>query len=124
MNRTLSRRAERLLYATNSYGRFALRNEKVVDIFSAKVICSSGAVARRCPSPARRFEITLSPAGRRVPFLPDFICAQIADEFQPKLQQYRLTNFCTVRTPEIDVSELTAPMQDVARALGSMCCRR
>jgi hypothetical protein len=61
----------------------------------------------------------LSAAGRAIPFLEDFVSEQIAEEFQPKLLQYRLTKFSTARTPEIDVSELTAPMQDLARALAT-----
>jgi len=114
----LSRRAERLLYATNSSGRFVFRNERMMGVFSAKVICSREPL--RDPSLASQaLQVTLSASGRQVPFLEDFVSEQIADEFQPKLLQYRLTKFSTVRTPPIDVSELTAPMQDLARALAT-----
>ena len=114
----LSRRAERLLYSTNSCGRLVFRKERMMDVFSAKAICSREPL--RDPSLASQaLQVTLSPAGRQVPFLEDSVSEQIADEFQPKLLQYRLTKFSTVRTPEIDVSELTAPMQDLARALAT-----
>jgi hypothetical protein len=114
----LSRRAERLLYSTNSCGRFVFRKERMMDVFSAKVICSREPL--QDPSLASQaLQVTLSSAGRQVPFLEDSVSEQIADEFQSKLLQFRLTKFSTVRTLEIDVSELTAPMQDLARALGT-----
>jgi hypothetical protein len=68
---------------------------------------------------SQALEIILSPTGRPVPFLDDSACERIADEFQSKLLQYRLTNLCKIRNPEFDVSELTIPMQGVARALGA-----
>jgi hypothetical protein len=114
----LSQRAERFLHATNNCGRSAVRNGRIMDVFSAKVICSREPL-RDALLVSQALEITLSPAGRQVPFLEDSVCAQIADEFQSKLLCYRLTNVGRIRTPEIDVSELTAPMQDLARALAS-----
>jgi hypothetical protein len=114
----LSQRTERFLYATNSYGRCILRKGRIVDVYSAKLICSQEPL-RDASLASQAVRITLSPAGRKVPFLEHTICERIADEFQSKLLQYRLTNLGRIRTPEIDVSELTAPMQDVARALAS-----
>jgi len=115
---TLSRRAERLLYASNNYRQFALGNGRIADVFSAKVICTREPL-RDAMLASQALEITLSPADRQVPFLEEKISERIADEFQSKLLQYRLTNICKIRTPEIDVSELTVPMQGVARALAS-----
>ena len=66
----LSRRAERLLYATNNPGRFALRNGLATDVFSAKVICSREPL-RDALLVTQALQITLSPAGRQVPFLED-----------------------------------------------------
>ena len=114
----LSRRAERLLYATNNPGRFALRNGLATDVFSAKVICSREPL-RDALLVTQALQITLPPPVRQVPFLETSVRERLADEFQSKLLQYRLTNLSTIRAPEIDVSELTAPMQDIARALGS-----
>jgi len=114
----MSRRAARLLYAMNNYRHSALGNGRIMDAFSAKVICSREPLRDALLS-SQALEITLSPAGRQVPFLEDTVCERIADEFQPKLLQYRLTNLGRIRTPEIDVSELTVPMQDVARAFGT-----
>jgi hypothetical protein len=114
----LSRRAERFLYASNNYRHFALGNGRITNVFSAKVICSREPL-RDALLASQALEITLSPAGRQIPFLEDSVCERIADEFQPKLLQYRLTNLGRIRSPEFDVSELTVPMQDVARALGA-----
>jgi hypothetical protein len=114
----LNRRAERFLYASNNYHDFAHGNGKILDAFSAKVICSREPL-RDALLASQAVEIILPPAGRQVPFLEDPVSEQIADEFQSKLLQYRLTNLGRIRPPEIDVSELTAPMQDVARALAS-----
>ena len=114
----LSGRIVRLLYATNIHGRFVLRKERVVDVFCAKVICSREPLCD-APRAGQALQITLSPGGRQVPFLEDSVWERIADEFQSKLLQYRLTNLGKIRNPEIDLSELTVPMQDVARALAS-----
>lgn len=114
----LSWRAQRLLYSTHNRGRVIIRNGGIIDLFSAKVICSREPL--RDPLLASQaLQITLPPTCQQLPFLENVDCMQIADEFQPKLLMYRLTNYGKVRTPEIDVSDLTAPMQDVARALGS-----
>jgi hypothetical protein len=114
----LSRRAERFLYATNSYGRITPMHDRFVDVYSAKLICSQEPL-RDAFLASQALRITLSPAGRQVPFLEHTKCEQIAGEFQAKLLQYRLTNLGRIRTPEIDVVELTPPMQDVARALAT-----
>jgi hypothetical protein len=114
----LSRRAERFLYASNNSGGCIIENDRIVEIFSAKVICSRE-LLRDAFLAGQALEIALAPAGRQVPFLDHSICGQIADEFQAKLLQFRLTNLAKVRTPEIDVSELAVPAQDVARALAS-----
>jgi hypothetical protein len=114
----LSRRDERLLYATNKHGCFVHRNRRTTDVFSAKVICSREPL-RDASLASQALQITLSPAGRQVPFLEGTICEQIANEFQSKLLRYRLTNLGKIHNPEIDVSELPVPMQDVARALAS-----
>lgn len=114
----LNRRVARFLYASTNYHNSAYGNGKVMDVFSAKVICSCEPL--RDPLVASQaVEIILPPAGRPMLFLEDPVSEQIADEFQSKLLQYRLTNIGKIRTPEIDVSELTAPMKDVGRALAS-----
>jgi hypothetical protein len=114
----LSRRAERFLNVSNNYRHFALGNGRIINVLSAKVICSREPL-RDALLASQALEITLSPAGRQIPFLEDSVCERIADEFQSKLLQYRLANLGRIRTPEFDVSELAVPMQDVARAFGA-----
>jgi hypothetical protein len=114
----LSRRAVQLLYATNNYRQFVLGNGQIANVFSAKVICSREPLHDALLA-SQAIEIILPPTGRPVPLLDDGACERIADEFQSKLLQYRLTNLFKIRTPEFDVSEFTIPMQDVARALGA-----
>lgn len=114
----LSRRAVQLLYATNNYRQFVLGNGQIANVFSSKVICSREPLHDALLA-SQAIEIILPPTGRPVPFLDDSAFEQIADEFQPKLLQYRLTNLCKIRNPEFDVSELTIPIQGVARALGA-----
>jgi len=111
-------RVLRLLYATNVRGRFVPIKERVVDAFCAKVICSQEPLSD-APLAGQALQITLSPAGREVPFLEESVCERVAGEFQSKLLQYRLTNLSKICTPGVDVSELTPPMQDVARSLAS-----
>jgi hypothetical protein len=51
--------------------------------------------------------------------LGESIGASITAEFQAKLLQYRLENLSRIRTADIEVSELAAPLQDVARTIAS-----
>jgi len=114
----MGRRAGQFLYTSNNYRHFALGNGRIIDALSAKVICSQVPLADTLLA-SQALEITLSPTGRLVPFLEVGASEQIAEEFQSKLLQYRLTNLRRILAPEFDVSELPAPMQDVARALGA-----
>jgi hypothetical protein len=114
----LSRRAERFLYTINSGGAIALGNGHVSDVVSAKVLCSQEPL-RDALLASQALQITLSPGSRQIPFLEDRVCASIASEFQAKLLQYRLENLSRIRTPDIDVSELAVPLQDVARTIAS-----
>ena len=114
----MSLRAGQFLYMSNNYRDFALGNGRMTNALSAKVICSQLPLGDTLLA-SQALEIILSPTGRRVPFLEVDDCEKIADEFQSKLLQYRLTNLGKIRTPELDVSELPVPMQDVARALGA-----
>jgi hypothetical protein len=114
----LSRRAERFLYTTNSGGAVALGNGHISDVVSAKIICSREPL-RDALLASQALQITLSPGSRQIPFLEDSVCASIASEFQAKLLQYRLENLGRIRTPDLDVSELSVPLQDVARSIAS-----
>jgi hypothetical protein len=114
----LSQRAERFLYAINSGGAVALRNGHVSDVVTAKVLCSREPLGDALLA-SQALQITLSPGSPQIPFLEDNVCASIASEFQAKLLQYRLTNLGRIRTPDLDVSELAVPLQDVARTIAS-----
>ena len=54
-----------------------------------------------------------------MPILDEGVQQTIADEFQPKLLNYRLTNLHRVRNSKFDVPELLTPVRDLARCLGS-----
>ena len=114
----MSRRAGRLLYTSNSYRHFALGNGRMMEALSAKVVVSREVLSDSLLT-SQALEIVMSPAGRPVSFLEDSACERIAGEFQSKLLGYRLENLGRIHTPEIDVSELMAPMQEVALALAS-----
>jgi len=114
----LSQRAERFLYATNSGGAVALKNGHVSDVVTAKVLCSREPL-RDALLASQGLQVTLLPGTHEIPFLEDSVCASIANEFQAKLLQYRLTNLGRIRTPDLDVSELAVPLQDVARTIAS-----
>lgn len=115
---SLNRRLEQLLYATNCHGRCILRRDQIAEAFSPKVIFSREPL-RNASLVSQALQITFTPASRQVPFLEDSVCGRIADEFQSKLLQFRLTNLGRIRTPEINVSELADPLRDVARAFGT-----
>jgi hypothetical protein len=114
----LSRRAQSLLYASCNRGSIIARHKRIISTFSAKVVCSREPLHDSLLA-SQALEISLPPGCPPAPFLDIAQSTHIAEEFQPKLLLYRLQSFAKVRTPEIDVTGLSAPMQDVARCLAS-----
>src|SRR5271169_4640276 len=56
---------------------------------------------------------------RSLPILDQRVQQQIAEEFQPKLLMYRLVNYRRASVSELDVSDFTSPVRDLARCLGA-----
>ncbi len=109
---------QRLLRASSVQGRYVARNGRTLDLYSPKVICSREPL--RDPWLASRaLQVALAPTRQRLPLLDRETSEQIAEEFQAKLLMYRLTNYHKVCTPSIDVEELTAPTQSLARSLAA-----
>ncbi len=117
----LNRRTAKFLYTTNSHRCSALANGRILDILSAKIICSREPLHDSLLA-SHALVITLAPDVRKIPFLEAAVSDQIAAEFQPKLLQFRLENVSKIRIPDFDVTGLAAPIQDLARAYGS-CVR-
>ena len=115
---SLSAPLQRLLRASNSQGLYVPRGGKPLDLFCAKAVCSQEPLDD--PSlVGLALQIALAPTRRELPLLDREVSERIAGEFQSKLLMYRLANLPKVSAPAFDVGELTAPMQDLARALGA-----
>jgi hypothetical protein len=115
---SLTPRTERFLYASNNSVAVAVGNGRIPNVSSAKVICSLEPL-RDALLASQALQVTLSPPSRQLPFLGESIGSSITAEFQAKLLQYRLENLSRIRTADIEVSELAAPLQDVARTIAS-----
>ena len=106
------------LAASNQHGVYRARNGELIDGHCAKVVFAGDPL--RDPAAAGfPLEITMTPTRQPVGVLGGAEAARIAEEFQAKLEMYRLANFNKVASPKIDVSGLTAPMQDLAITLAS-----
>lgn len=106
------------LAASNQHGVYCARNGELIDGHCAKVVFAGDPL--RDPAAAGfPLEITMSPTRQPLGVLDGAEAARIAEEFQAKLEMYRLANFNKVASPKIDVSGLTAPMQDLAITLAS-----
>lgn len=114
----LSDRFLKFLYSTNTRGNVAFRNQRMLDVFSAKVVCSQEPLVDPLLG-SQALQVVLEPTCGDLPVLAPEVVEQIAAEFQPQFLMYRLKNHRQARTPGFDVSDLTGPMQDLARALGA-----
>ncbi len=114
----LNRRTEQFLYTSNAHSRSVLAKGRMLNSFSAKIICSHEPLHDSFLA-SQALLITLSPDVGTIPFLDAEMCDKIAVEFQAKLFAFRLKNVTTIRFPEIDVSGLAAPIRDQARAYGA-----
>lgn len=106
------------LSASNQHGVYRARNGALIDGYCAKAIFASEAL--RDPAAAGYpLEVTIVPTRQPVESLDLAAAYKIAQEFQPKLELYRLANFNKVAAPEFDLTGLTAPMQNLALTLAS-----
>lgn len=114
----LSVPVRKFLRASQNQGVRFPRNGQALDLYCAKAVCA--------PEPLRdaslanlALQISLAPARRELPALSEEASQRIADEFQAKLQMYRVQKYSHVSPPDFDVAGLTVPTQSLARTLAS-----
>ena len=107
-----------ILQASSYRGLHIPGGRRIQEIYGSKIICS-----RRLPQGAAletdALRIALIPATAQLIPLDKTTQEEIAEEFQARFLSYLLRNFTNVQIPKFDVSHLTLPVQDLARALGA-----
>jgi hypothetical protein len=107
-----------LLQASSHRGLNVTSGRGVVELFGPKIIFS-----RKLPHGTALetdvFRTALIPVPGQLPPLDRATEENIAEEFQARFMGYFLRNFSRVRRPSIDVTNLTGPVQDLARSLGA-----
>jgi len=64
-------------------------------------------------------EISVVPAGQRLPVIDYTVRQKIANDFQPRLLGYRLANFSKVLNSSFDAAELTPSLRELAQNLSA-----
>jgi hypothetical protein len=113
-----TRRMLNLLRASSRHGASIAAGGKVVDAYCARIVFAPEPL-RDPASAGFPLELVLSPTREYVPLMSASETESIAAEYQAKLLHYRLLNWDQVRTPAFDLSQFTAPMQEVAHSLAT-----
>jgi len=93
--------------------------KRTVNLYGSKIILSRE-LPREPSFASDSLRVILMPKYGRRGFLDQKPQQQIGEEFQNRLLGYRLRNIAKVRVPQFDVSHLTLPMQEIARAFGAV----
>lgn len=107
-----------LLQSSTYRGTQIISTHSILEFYGPKVICS-----RKLPHGTAletdALRIALIPvAGQQLPF-DKRAEAEITEEFQSRFVSYLLRNSTRVQIPSFDVSQLSLPVQDLARAFGA-----
>ena len=106
------------LRSSNRRGIPCARKGKILDLYCAKAICTQEPIADRALA-SSALQITLPPKRRQLPVLTAEESRELAQDYQAELLRYRLENIHRVCPPQLDVSELTAAAQGLARSLAA-----
>lgn len=111
-------RLQRLLSAARRRNEFVPQNGRLVDFHCAVATYSE---LRGCCAQGLfpGIEIPVWVSRRELPVFDDSAQQKICEAFQPQLLGYRLANYRNVCNSNFDTTELTAPMLELARALGA-----
>jgi hypothetical protein len=113
-----TRRILNILRTSSRHGISIAAGCKATDNFGANIVFAPEPL--RAPASAGfPLEVALFPINDYIPMKTQFEAETIAQEFQPKLLQYRLVNRAKVRAPAFDLSQFTAPMQELGYSLAS-----
>jgi hypothetical protein len=113
-----TRRFLDLLSKSTRRGALMAAGGKAIDATCAKAVFAREPL-RDSSSAGFPLELALSPTRNYIPLLDSSEAQQIAAEFQAQLLRYRLRNLAKVGAPEIDLSQFTVPVQEIAYSLGA-----
>jgi hypothetical protein len=107
-----------LLQASSHPGLNITGGRGVVELYGPKIV-----FARKLPHGTALetdvFRTALIPVAGQLPPLDKAAEENIAEEFQARFMGYLLRNFSRVGSPSFDVTNLTGPVQNLARSLGA-----
>ncbi len=106
------------LGASNRRGAYVPSGKRLLDLSCAKVVIASQP-PRDPAAVSFPLEITLIPSREYVPVMGVAEGERVASEFQAKLLMYRLRNLGRLAPPALDLSEFTAPTQELAATLAT-----
>jgi hypothetical protein len=107
-----------ILQAGAHHGSYMPSANGVRDLFGPKIICSrKPLLGADLDSDALR--VALIPVSGQLPMLDKKAAEEVADEFQSRFLGYVLRNSNRVQAPGFDVSDLSLPLQGLARAFGA-----
>ncbi|MFZ0637560.1 MAG: hypothetical protein WA755_14565 [Candidatus Acidiferrales bacterium] len=108
----------RTIRASNRRGTYMVAGEKVLDLSCARVVFAAEPL-REPASAGFPLEIAMAPTRDYVPVMEMAEAERIAEDLQAKLLMYRLKNGNKVAPPNLNLGELTAPMQEIAHTLAA-----
>jgi hypothetical protein len=112
----LDKTLQKAIRASANPGAIVPMGGRVLDSFCAKAIFSLRPLAD--PSLVRfPLHIALAPTRRQMPLLDRKTSEAVAAEFQAKFLMYRLMVHHKVKAPIVDLGDLSAPLQNLARIL-------
>jgi hypothetical protein len=107
----------KILRATNSRGHIPRRG-RLVSARCATVLCAEEPLSGDVLG-WNAVEIPVTHSRRSLPVLSQQRQREIAEEFQPKLLGYRLSNYRRVMDSAFDVPKFTTSVRNIARSLGA-----
>ena len=107
-----------ILQSSTHRGARIISSHGLLEFYGPKVICS-----RKLPPgtalETEALKATLIPTAGHLPPLDKKMEEEIAEEFQARLLGYFLRNASSVQSANLDASQFTLPIQDLARTLGA-----
>jgi hypothetical protein len=107
----------KFLETTNSHDAQIVSKGRILKASCAKVLCVEEPLSDLLPD-WLTIDVSGTDMGSSLPVLDARAQAQIVEEFQPKLEMFRLKNYALVRESNFDVAELSPGARDLARCLG------
>ena len=107
----------KFLEATSSHDAQIVSKGRILKATCAKILCIEESLRDLLPG-WLTIELSGADMGTPLPVLDARAQEQIMEEFQSKLEMFRVKNYALVRTSVFDVPEISSGTRDLARCLG------